>query len=135
MLQFNIRCKPGFDASFMPGTDRVRFFNVDANAVPYRVRQKYRNLDYHLIKIRQYSCADIKLYIDNDYVVLIDFTNNHIIFNYPTCETADLLIFHLEQVQQLFRYDRYPETITTMSQYNHYKSLIQNYYGQKERNH
>lgn len=135
MLQFNITCKPGFDRNFLPSSKFIVFFNIDSTDVLFKVRQKYRKLESFLIHIQQYSSRDIKLYIDSDYAVLIDRTANHILFSHPLSESVALLEFHLHNVETLFRYDRYPESLSSISQYNHYKSLINQYYGQEKGNH
>lgn len=131
MISFSIT-KPGFKPAYQPNLKFVNFFYIDHSKVPYRVRQKYRAIEYHIIKIREYSCSDIRLVIDSDFSTLIDFINNCCLFTHENTESSAALIFLLEQVQQFYRYDRYPESISTMSQYNHYQSLKQKFYGKKK---
>ena len=128
-MMFTRVVKPGFDPSYCPNLRFVKFFNVDFKHVQHRIRQKYREIEHYLIKIHEYSSCDIRLLIDNDYSTIIDFTNNKILVQHENHDSVALLLFHLKNITDMFRYDRYPESVTTMSQYNHYKSLINQYYG------
>ena len=134
MITFRIT-KPGFDPTYQPNLEFVKFYFVDFNRVQYKIRQKYKEIEYRLRTIRQYSSCDIRLLVDPDYSVIYDFTNQRMLYQHDNMKSVAPLMFHLEQLTALFRYDRYPETITTISIYNHYKSLLKNYYGKEERNH
>lgn len=125
-------CKQGYSPAYIPNPKFIRFFNVDMPHVMYRVRQKFRQIEGRMAEIRGYSSADIRMYIDSDYCTLINFTNNRILFQYDVSESLAVMLHLLDEVCTFHYYDKYPEQIKTMSQYNHYVSLKHKYYERKD---
>lgn len=119
--------KSGYDPTFLPSASYIRFFNVQMKDVMYKLRQKMRKLEHEVKMIGHYASADIRLYVDEDFCTLINFTNNQVLFSIEVGSVAVLEV-QLANVKLFHYYDRYPEQIKTMSQYNHYVSLKQKYY-------
>ena len=104
----------------------IHIFGVDYNLVPYKVRQKISVLNQKLITLNSISGMHYVLYLDTEYITLVNVTYNKILFYEPINPSFAVALFRIEQLIEFHRLEHAP--FTTIYQQNHYLSLKKQYY-------
>lgn len=105
----------------------VSIVNTDYEHIKAKVRQKMSKINHLLISLNHISGFNYKMYIDTDYIMLVNMTLNKVIFCDEVNHTFAATIFKLENLLTMHEYEHKP--FHTIYEHNHYLSLKQHYYG------
>lgn len=118
-----------FNPSWRPLTKSVDI-RCDYPHLPYRLRQKMPAIQSYMLEMRQMSKNDYRLVLLDDGCCVLDPINNKLLCYYDYLTPIVVLMNHLEELWQFWRYEANIYKPKTIIEVNHYLTLKNKYiYG------
>ena len=118
-----------FNKEFRPLSNVVDYTYCDYSHLPYRIRQKMRNIQSYLLNVQHASKCNYKVYLFDDGCVLVDPLRNKILWKYDYYSSLGILFALLEEIYRFYQYETHCKTIKNNLTRNDWLTLRQKYYG------
>lgn len=117
-----------FDTKYRP-LPHVIAIKCDYPHLPYRFRQKVKDLQHEILELREISRNKyLRVYLFDDACMLLDILNNKILWTYDYSLSMALLKSLMAELKRLFVYEKDCYNLKNIIEINDYKSLKKKYY-------
>lgn len=108
--------KPGFNRDYRP-IDYIFICYANYNHLPFKFRQKIKDIQHYMLDIRALSHADYRVYLFDDGFAVVDITNNRFVWTENYDCPMPVLLHKFQELKTYWTYE------TNLSQINHYHNL------------
>ena len=117
-----------FDTKYRP-LPHVIAVKCDYPHLPYRFRQKVKDLQYEVLELRRISRNKyLRVYLFDDACMLLDILNNKILWTYDYLSSMAVLKCLIAEIKRFFVYENTGYNPQNFIQINDYKSLKKKFY-------